>query len=415
MGFCGVHFLYTLINLFGSYTYGWALTYPSPAVPEIQQIMDISLFESTFFNSVTSLGGMVGALSAQYLLNLVGKKISTFAIGAFGCIFAIALPFMTERHIWAGIVARAMIGIAIGAVTAVIPQNIKEIAPPKYINIYGSMSQFGYTFGGMLCLFFSDFMNWKVLSFTHGGIYAALALLIWVVPLKKKTDTHQQQKTESLFQRKYVGKIFIEILIMFFQQCSGVNGVVSNLNDLFSRAGLDMSLGIASGIAQSAQVIAAIVGSLLIHKLGRKVIWIASEIGCVVFLLLYALSIKFDNWPAPLAIVFVFLYLLFFGIGLGPIPWYIVPEIFPASVISQAVSFGTMFNWLFCFLVVFSFQYLVDALGNFGSMFIFLGICVLGTIFGFIYVTDEAVVKNDESSEKNDSSHSSNVLDESFI
>ena len=393
MGFCGLPFVYTLINLFGSTTFGYAITYPSSAIPEIRKVMEITLFESTFFNSITSLCGMIGALSAQFFIKFFGNKVSTCVIGVFGCIFATALPFMTLKNIWLGILARALIGVVIGFVSAIIPQNIKIIAPPEYMSIYGSLNQFGICFGGMICLFFSDYMNWKVLSYTHAGIFALLSIFICFVPLKSNTK-ESISKNESIFQKKYIGKLIVAILIMLFQQWSGVNGIVSNLNDLFVSAKIDMSLGLASGIAQSAQVIAALIGSLLIYKFGRKTIWILSEIGCVLFLLLYSLSIKLNGWPPILSIVFIFLYLLLFGIGIGPIPWFIVPEIFPSSVVSSAVSIGTMFNWIFSFTVIFTFQYLVKYLTYFGSMFIYLGICFLGIIFGYFYITNGTSVED---------------------
>jgi len=56
----------------------------------------------------------------------------------------------------------------------------------------------------------------------------------------------------------------------------------------------------------------------------------------------------FDNCPdnkfAPFAIIAVFLYVVFFGIGLAPLPWIINSEIYPTWARGNAVALGSMCN-----------------------------------------------------------------------
>ena len=138
---------------------------------------------------------------------------------------------------------------------------------------------------------------------------------------------------------------------MFFQQFSGINAIVTNLNELFHESHIEIPLGIASGISAMAQVIAVLIGTVIIYKLGRRLVWIISLFGAALFMFFYALTKKINSIPSYISIIIIFCYLLSFGIGLGPIPWYIIPEIFPSSVVSQAVSFCTIFNWLSSFTV----------------------------------------------------------------
>ncbi len=52
-----------------------------------------------------------------------------------------------------------------------------------------------------------------------------------------------------------------------------------------------------------------------------------------------------------MALVFVMAYVSFFEIGLGPIAWLIVAEIFTAQLLSSAMGIAILFNWLTNFLV----------------------------------------------------------------
>ena len=97
---------------------------------------------------------------------------------------------------------------------------------------------------------------------------------------------------------------------MFFQQFSGVNGILTNLNTLFEQAGMNFAPSIASGIAASAQVIAVVIGGFLIQLFGRRFIWVFSAVGAAVSAFMYGLTTKFPSWLSWIAIIFIFLYML---------------------------------------------------------------------------------------------------------
>ena len=397
MGFCSITFVYALILLLGSFSFGYVVSYPSPAIPEIKEIMDLKEVESTMFNAVSSLFAIFGSLLATFLINIAGKKLTTFMTAVVGLIFWISLSFMTLANIWLGISGRAVLGIFMGSISVVIPLCINELTPPEYKGIYGSLSQFGISTGCTAAYFLATLLDWRGLTYFDGALCGALCLLIWIIPLKpKESNENNNEEKESVFQRKHMRNLFVGIGAMFFQQFSGINAILTNLNTLFDKAGLSLSPSIASGIASSAQVIAVIIGSIMIQFFGRRCVWIFSEIGAAVFILIYGLTIKFPDWPSWIAIIAIFAYLLTFGVGLGPIPWFIVPQLFQGPVSSSATSIATAVNWTCAFTVILCFPYLNNLIGDFYSMILFMIVCVFGIFFGWFFVGEREVFDENE-------------------
>ena len=112
--------------------------------------------------------------------------------------------------------------------------------------------------------------------------------------------------------------------MMFVQQFCGINAILTNLSDIMDKTGLDIDGNYQAGIASCSQLIAVFVGAMIIDRIGRRITWIVSCSMIVVFLLIFALNVKF-NWSTILPLICIFLYQLGFGLGMGPIPWFIIP------------------------------------------------------------------------------------------
>ncbi|XP_010501386.2 PREDICTED: sugar transporter ERD6-like 1 [Camelina sativa] len=73
-------------------------------------------------------------------------------------------------------------------------------------------------------------------------------------------------------------------------------------------------------------------------------------------------------------------YVLSFGIGLGGLPWVIMSEVFPVNVKVTAGSLVTVSNWFFSWIVIFSFNFMMQW-SAFGTYYIFSGVSLVSAIF----------------------------------
>ena len=95
-----------------------------------------------------------------------------------------------------------------------------------------------------------------------------------------------------------------------------------------------------------------------------------------------------DSKFAPLAIVAMCMYVVFFGVGLAPLPWIINSEIYPTWARGNAVAIGSMFNWIFSLVVALTFLPLIDVIGQTLVFSIYAIFVFLGFVFVLFLVPD---------------------------
>lgn len=139
-------------------------------------------------------------------------------------------------------------------------------------------------------------------------------------------------------------------------------------------------------------------------KAGRKTLLLASDIVMTLSLISLGLYLHFRQTIdlseysfVPLVSVFVFIIL--FSIGFGPIPWLIMGEIFPPQFKGIASSLSAAFNWILAFIVTNQFQNINNLFGVGITFILFSVICIFGTIFVAYGVPETKGIPIDEMQE----------------
>lgn len=174
--------------------------------------------------------------------------------------------------------------------------------------------------------------------------------------------------------------------LMFYQQLSGINAVMFYSKEIFINAGSTLPGHWCVIIIGVVQVIATVIASMIIDKVGRKILLIASAFLMALSLFLLGLyfmmknhhmcsdsTLKSIGFVPVLSLTF---FIIGFSIGMGPIPWLASSEIFPTEVKAKCSSAAAVFNWFLAFLVSFSYLSISNAIGNDITFFIFTIITV---------------------------------------
>lgn len=171
--------------------------------------------------------------------------------------------------------------------------------------------------------------------------------------------------------------------IMFAQQLCGINSIimysVSLLKDL-----LPISSAVLTIVISVINLATTIASSPLPDRLGRKTCLLASIIGQGSSSLALALSIMFGF--KILSAIAVLLFVAFFALGLGPVPFIMASELVGPEAVGATQSWALGASYIATFLVAYLFPIVNEALNNtLGGAgwvyFIFAGFALLWAAF----------------------------------
>jgi SP family galactose:H+ symporter-like MFS transporter len=179
--------------------------------------------------------------------------------------------------------------------------------------------------------------------------------------------------------------LIIGVGLAMFQQITGINTVIYFAPTIFQSAGLSSaatSILATTGVG-AVNVVMTILSIRLIDRLGRRQLLFWSLGGMAVTLLV--LSGTFyagtSGQLAWIAVLSVATYVGFFAIGLGPVFWLLLTEIFPLALRGRAMSLATVANWTFNLIVSATFLDLVGAVGSAAAFLVYAVLSIMALAF----------------------------------
>ncbi|KAH8551090.1 major facilitator superfamily domain-containing protein [Umbelopsis sp. PMI_123] len=198
--------------------------------------------------------------------------------------------------------------------------------------------------------------------------------------------SHEAMSIIQLFKDRVVRTItLIVIFLHCTQQLSAINGVMYYSTTIFLSAyDAETSMYMAIGTS-GLNLVCTIIQVAVIDYVGRRVLLILSQAGACLFCITLVIGGYFGI--SGLLVASVFMFVAFFAIGLGPIPWMITSEMSPTYAASSMGAIATCANWSMNFLIGLVFPTLMDSMGSFA--FIIFG-CILfaSTIITIIFVPE---------------------------
>ncbi|KDQ56312.1 hypothetical protein JAAARDRAFT_179795 [Jaapia argillacea MUCL 33604] len=209
---------------------------------------------------------------------------------------------------------------------------------------------------------------------------------------------------KRLLEWKYRDRTWVGVLMMFFQQWSGINAFLYYGPTLISSLGLpssDATLIVSGGIG-IVQFFAVFPAIAMIDRLGRKPLLRTGSVMMSLSHLVIALVVyQFSNdWSshqsaAWIAVAFVYIFTASYGVSYGPIAWCLITEVFPLSMRSKGVSLSTASNWTNNFLIGLVTPALMQT-SPAGTFLTFSVACFVGYIWSTYVVPETANVSLEE-------------------
>jgi SP family galactose:H+ symporter-like MFS transporter len=411
------------ISALGGMLFGYDTGVISGAILFIQQDFALSPLPEEIVVSSVVLGALFGAAAGGKLTDRFGRRIvlmvtaALFALGAVGTALATTITWLIS--------GRVIVGIAIGVASFTAPLYISEISPVSLRGRFVSFNQIALTSGiviayladyalsgmrgwrwmfglaavpstllGIGMAFMPESPRWLV---SHGLVDKGRAALQRIRGMSAVDDEVQDIRQSSgqqsgswseLANRSLRPAMTVGIGLAIFQQVTGINTVIYYAPTIFQSAGFEsasVAILATTGVG-IINVLMTVVALLLLDRVGRRPLLLIGMAGMVVSLAVLGTAFLFPHlrvlkWFAAGSLM---LYVGSFAVGLGPVFWLLISEIYPVKIRGLAMSIATIANWGANLIVALTFLTLIQFVGRPGTFWLF-GLVGIGAWF-FAYI-----------------------------
>ena len=426
----GKHFVYlaTAISALGGMLFGYDIGVISGAILFIKKAFSLSAGMEEIVVSSVLLGSLAGAAAGGVLADRLGRRkllIVTAIVFGFGAVGAALAPGTA----WL-IAARITAGVAIGIASFVAPLYISEIAPVAIRGKLVSINQVALTSGIVISYLidyaFAGSQAWRwmfAMAVIPAGAFGIGLIFIpdsprWLaarghedqaravlkrIRAQDKVEGELDQIQQSVKKQKgNWAELFSPLLRMAMivgvglavaQQITGINTVIYYAPTIFKFAGLSSASAaiLASVGVGVVNVALTLVAMQLIDRIGRRPLLLISLGGMTISLGVLGLAFSLPQLSGSLgwiAVGSLMVYVGSFAVGLGPVFWLILSEIYPLSVRGRAMSVGTIANWGANLIVALSFLTLTQVMGKAATFWLYGAVSIGAWLFAFFLVPE---------------------------
>jgi SP family galactose:H+ symporter-like MFS transporter len=424
------HFVYlaTAISALGGMLFGYDIGVISGAILFIKKEFSLSAGMEEIVVSSVLLGSLIGTVAGGVLADRLGRRrllIVTAIVFGLGAVAAALAPGTASL-----IGARVVAGAAIGIASFVAPLYISEIAPVAIRGKLVSINQVALTSGIVLsyCIdyAFAGTQAWRWMFAMAVIPAAAFGIGLLFIPnsprwlagrgrtdqaraVLKRIRAPEQVEVELNQIQQSVGQqkgnwsellspflrpaMIVGVGLAIAQQITGINTVIYYAPTIFKFAGLSSaSVAILASVGVGVvNVVFTLVAMQLIDRVGRRPLLLASLAGMALGLTVLGLAFSLPQLSGSLgwiAVASLMVYVGSFAVGLGPVFWLILSEIYPLRIRGRAMSVGTVANWSANLIVALSFLTLTQVLGKAFTFWLY-GVVTIGAwLFAFFLVPE---------------------------
>ena len=420
-----------IIAAIGGFLFGYDTGIVGQAMPHIEDDFgNVSTFTHEAIVSCLLIGAAVGAILSGWTSQKIGRKYTKVGSGTVYVIGAVGAA-LSPNAFWL-IVARFVLGLAVGTASFVSPMYISELTPKRIRGGVTSFNQIMITSGILLAFIVgsvftatmgTDAWRWMFAVAAIPGAALAVGMLFqpqsprWLVEQGRIDEAREvlartreedrvvdeelediqeaaskEGSVRDIFRPNLRPVLYIGLSLAIFQQFIGINTVIYYAPRILQFAGFSDNASIyASSIVGVTNVLATIVAVLLLDSWGRRKLLLSGTALCVIALA--ALGAFFalgggQGGAGWLAMGCLVVYIIGFAIGLGPVFWLMISEVFPLRVRGPGMSISTVANWLSNFLISLTFLTVISGVGRAGGFWIYAGLGVVAWLYFYARIPE---------------------------
>jgi SP family sugar:H+ symporter-like MFS transporter len=439
----GFIILITLVATIGGFLFGYDSGVINGTVDGLQKAFHSDSASTGFNVASILLGCAVGAFMAGWLADKFGRR--TILIIASVCFTASALGAGLAQNSFQFILVRVLGGLAVGAASVLAPAYISEVTPAKYRGALSSVQQIAIISG-----LFTSFLSNYLLARKAGGSTEILAMgleawrwMFWVMLIpsvvfffsllsipesprflvasgkkdkalavlsrlmgaadaKAKLDEidaslvadHHRPKLTDILDSKRVFRpiVWVGLGLATFQQLVGINVVFYYGAVLWKSAGFKENDALLINVISGAvSIVACLVATAVIDRLGRKPLLLIGSIGMAITLGTMAVvfgtahsnngALELTGSSGPIALVAANLYVMFFNVSWGPVMWVMLGEMFPNQIRGSGLAISGLAQWLANFGITMTFPILLSGIGLGGAYGVYAVFAIVSIVF----------------------------------
>lgn len=423
-------YLIAIISALTGFLFGFDEGIMSGVLHAIQQDFSLTDKQTGFMMGLLPFGALLSACVTGRLADWMGRLRVLYTIPILFSVAILCICLTSSYSVLCA--ARLLLGISIGMSVVVSPLYIAETAPREIRGRLVTCFQLAITLG-ILFSYVANLINasvvtqmsWRwmfatglvpsavifvgafflpesprwlcskgreeearhILGRLHGGrAKRELEEISQTIGPKKRTHVWR-----DLFSKRIRPILLLGMLLFFFQQLSGINVIIYYAPTIFREIALGshvVTLFATVGIG-AINVLATLIAMRWVERLGRRPLLIWGFVGTAASLALIAVMTYLDipqlRWVSVASLC---VYIIAFAASLGPLPWVMMPEIFPLHVRGQGSSLSAGSNWAFNTLVVATFPIFLQNFGISLTFALYALACVLGLLFTIRYVPE---------------------------
>uniref|UniRef100_A0A8C1DHY9 Solute carrier family 2 member 6 n=1 Tax=Cyprinus carpio carpio TaxID=630221 RepID=A0A8C1DHY9_CYPCA len=428
-------FLAVFSAVLGNFTFGFALVFPSPVIPQLQKGEDprlqMDIHQISWFGSVFTLGAAFGGISAMVLNDRVGGKISIMLSGVPSVVGLLVMG--AAQNFWMLLWARFLTGIAGGITAGSIPVSYLDCS----FGVLGSYPQITAVFGSLALYALGLVLPWRWLAVAGEIPVVIMIILLCFMPTSPRYHVMKGNRAKAvkslewlrgpssdyltefnkiersinsqvkggakwsdLKKPLYYKPILISVFMRFLQQMTGITPILVYLEPIFHMTAISLELKYDAALVGVVRLMSVVIAASLMDKAGRKALLFTS--GFLMYIATLSMTMYTHKTPCshgnltvteglkstyggstgpafdPITLITLISSMFMCW---GPITLLLMSEILPLGARGVASGLCVGVSWITAFILTQLFMHVVEAYGLFAPFLFFCVVSVVNIIF----------------------------------